>query len=120
MSPSRFFRIERDEDTLVAVTLREITSLADENLESELEQLERQLEQPHVKNLVIDFGQVSYLESCTLNTMVGLWKRVRMRHGKMALCNVSDLAREILEITKFDTLWPMLSSREEALTTVKS
>src|SRR3972149_1061948 len=107
MPPSKFFRVDRDGNTLIAVTLREITSLADEDLEEELEHLQRELEQPEVKNLVMDFGQVSYLESCTLNTMIGLWKRVRLCNGKMALCNVSSLAREILEITKFDPAWPI-------------
>ena len=31
-----------------------------------------------------------------------------------------EKAREILEITNFDKLWPMCSSREEALASVKS
>jgi hypothetical protein len=52
--------------------------------------------------------------------MVGLWNRVRMRGDKMAFCSVSDLAREILEITKSDKLWPMCCSREEVLASVKS
>jgi anti-anti-sigma factor len=120
MPPLKFFRVDRDGNTLIAVTLRDITSLSDEHLEEELEDLQRQLEQPDVKNLVMDFGQVSYLESCTLNTMVSLWKRVRLCNGKMALCNVSSLAREILTITKFDTIWPILASRDEALTSVRT
>ena len=120
MTASKFFRIERDGDTLVVVTLREITSLADENLQAELDSLQQQLESSGVTNLVIDFSKVDYLESNMLNTLVTLWKRVRMNHGKMVLCNISDVAREILEITKFDKLWPMLPSRDAAMEAVKS
>ena len=120
MSSSRFFSTEQDGETLVVSTLRDITSLADENLQAELEELERQLEEASVKNLVIDFCQVTYLESSMLNAMVILWKRVRTSGGKMALCNVSKLVREILEITNFDTLWPMLPSRDEAMESVRS
>ena len=120
MPPRKFFRIERDGDTLVVEVLREIPRLTDEDFEAELDHVEQELARPGLNNLVIDLFHVSYLESYTLNTMFALWKRVRMRGGKMALCSVPGLAREILEITNFDKLWPMCSSREEALALVKS
>ena len=120
MTTTRFFDLQQTEDTLVVVTLREITSLDDEDLDAELSGVEHRLDQPDVKNLVVDLGDVSYLESCTLNTIVSLWKRVRNRNGKMALCNVSELAREILQVANLDSVWPVLDSRDEALSTVRS
>jgi hypothetical protein len=50
--------------------------------------------------------------------MAALWKRVRGGGGKMAVCNVSETGREILQVTKFDTLWPIGPSRQEALKAV--
>jgi hypothetical protein len=44
-----------------------------------------------------------------------LWLRVRRCSGRMAFCNMSDHEKEILHITKADSLWSMCSSRKEAL-----
>ena len=38
--------------------------------------------------------------------------------GHIALCNASDVGREVLEIAKFDKVWPLVNSRAEALRTV--
>ena len=37
----------------------------------------------------------------------------------MAFCNVSNHEKEILQITRLDHLWPICSSRSEALAAVK-
>jgi hypothetical protein len=36
----------------------------------------------------------------------------------MAFCNVSDHEREILKVTKLDSLWTICGSREEAMQAV--
>src|SRR3972149_599969 len=102
MPPSKFFRVDRDGNTLIAVTLREITSLADEDLEEELEHLQRELEQPEVKNLVMDFGQVSYLESCTVNPMVGPPRPLVVAQVGERRRLLDGVEGRSLEITKFD------------------
>ena len=50
-----------------------------------------------------------------LGAMHTIWKRVSTCQGKMAVCNVSEVEREVLQISKFDMLWPIFNSREEAL-----
>jgi hypothetical protein len=47
-----------------------------------------------------------------------LWQKVRAGKGKMVLCNVSDVGREILHVSRFDTLWPICDSCEKALEAV--
>ena len=53
-----------------------------------------------------------------LELLVVLWKRVSARRGKIALCRVSEVGQEILRTAKFHTIWPIVDSREEALTKV--
>jgi hypothetical protein len=36
----------------------------------------------------------------------------------MAFCNLSPQEKEILRLTKLDSLWPICGSREEAMQTV--
>jgi anti-anti-sigma factor len=77
------------------------------------------LENGSIQNVVLDFHQTDYYGSTALGFFVKLWKRVRDRGGRMAFCGVSDLERDILKVTKLDGLWPICSSREEALKAVQ-
>jgi hypothetical protein len=38
----------------------------------------------------------------------------------MAICNVSEHEREILDVTRLSKLWPLCASREEALAVVRA
>jgi len=44
-----------------------------------------------------------------------MWQQISERGGMMAICNVSEMEREVLHVTRFDTLWPVCGSREDAL-----
>jgi len=62
--------------------------------------------------------KADYYGSTALGFFLKLRQRVRRWNGRMALCNVSDHEKEILQITKLDHLWPISSSRIEALEAV--
>jgi len=95
-------------------------SLIGDDLAYELTGLLEQFEQSDLRNAVIDLEKSSYFGTSMLQAMTAVWKRVRARGGKMALCNLSDTGHEILHVTRFDTLWPICSSRSEALQEVLS
>ncbi|OHB73167.1 MAG: hypothetical protein A2V70_18100 [Planctomycetes bacterium RBG_13_63_9] len=112
--------METEGNTLVVVPLGSVSSLAGESAKPELDSLLEQLEQGQIRNVVVDFLNVSYFGTIMLATMHTIWKRVRESGGKMALCNLSVVGHEILRISGFDTLWPICDSREEAMEAVRS
>ena len=118
MSEARIFSAEIVGDTLVVAPLTNVGSLAGEQVDFELNEFLGQLARPEVNNAVIDMQRCSYFGTAMLQVMTAVWKRVRTGGGKMAICNVSEVGREILEVSRFDTLWPVCSSRSEALRVV--
>jgi anti-anti-sigma factor len=72
-----------------------------------------------VKNVVLDFRRTDYFGTTALGFFLKLWKRIRDRNGRMALCNASEHEKEVLNLTKFDSLWPICTSREAAVRLVK-
>ena len=118
MKTPKIFRVETAADTLVVSPLREVTSLAEDDVQQELEGIVANLEKPEITHLVIDFAEVSYFGSSMLEAMRMLARRLREGEGKMALCNASTVVREILHITRFDTKWPIHDSRDAALAAV--
>src|SRR5206468_31246 len=73
-----------------------------------------------VKNLVMDFHRTNYYGSTALGFFVRLWKTISSRKGRMAFCNASEHEKEILKVTKLDSLWSICATREESLRIVQT
>jgi anti-anti-sigma factor len=115
MSELNIFDTEIQDATLIVAPRGDVSTLAGEDVHAELPRLLDQLQRPEIKHIVFDLKKASYFGSILLGAMSAMWGRVRAREGKMAVCNVSDTGKEILHVSKFDTLWPVCDSREEAL-----
>jgi anti-anti-sigma factor len=98
------------------VDLRELEY---ERIEAGAKEILELLNGTGIKNVVLDFGKTDNYGSTALGVFMKLWKRVSVRNGRMAFCNVSDHEKELLQITKLDHLWPICSSRSEALEAVQ-
>ena len=118
MSNPKFFRVEQQGDTLIFSAVGSMGSLVEDDVRDEWDLLLKQLDQHQAKNAIIDLGALDYFGSIMLELLVVLWKRVSSRHGKLAICKVSDVGREILQTAKFHTIWPIVDTREEALAAV--
>jgi len=118
MSTPKVFESTSDGSTLIVMPLSSVGSLAGENVNHELNDLVTRLDDSGLKHVVFDFAKVSYFGSSMLGAMHAMWKHVSAADGKMVVCNVSDVEREVLQVSRFDTLWPVYDSREEALAAV--
>jgi anti-anti-sigma factor len=114
------FEIERDERTIIVTPLADLRELDYEQIEAGATEVLTLLNQPPVKNVIIDFHRTDSYGTTALGFFVKVWKRVKSGHGNMAFCNVSDHEMEILKITKLDNVWPICSSREEALRVINA
>src|SRR3972149_2316548 len=115
MSKPTIFETEIENATLTVAPRGDVSTLAGEDVHTELLGLLDQLQLADVKHVVVDLKRASYFGSSMLGAMNALWSRIRSHGGNMALCNVSETGLEILQVSKFDTLWPICASREEAL-----
>ncbi|MCA9088513.1 MAG: STAS domain-containing protein [Planctomycetaceae bacterium] len=68
--------------------------------------------------IVFDLGQVRYFGSVFLALLLKCQKQVKPRGGVMVLCELNDLARDLLHTTALDTLWPIYDTRSEALESI--
>ena len=68
--------------------------------------------------LVLDFGQVSYINSSGLRVGLRLAKQCRASGRKFGICNLSRATRDIVAISGFDQVIPVFESRTRALNQV--
>jgi anti-anti-sigma factor len=112
------FAIEQQGETLLLVPQRDLSELDFPAMAEEQKVRLRVVNDPSVRNVVVDLGQIDYFGSTTLGLFTRLWVQVQHRHGHLALCNVSAHAKEILSVTGLAGLWPAYGSRESALEAV--
>jgi len=113
------FECQRDGATLIVIPTMDLRELNFQQIEVGAEDLLCQLREGVVKNVVLDFHRTDYCGSTALGFFVKLWKRVTDCNGRMAFCNLSENEREVLQVTKLDGLWPICSSRDQALAAVR-
>jgi len=65
--------------------------------------------------LVMDFSDVSYLNSMGLGVIGGTLKRVKKENGDLKLLNLSPAVRELLELTRLTKVFEIFDSEESAL-----
>ena len=72
------------------------------------------------KNVIVDFSNTTFIDSTTLGVLVGGVKRLRPTGGSLALVCTDDNITKIFEITGLDRVFPIHSSREDALTALST
>ena len=72
------------------------------------------------KQIVVDLSKATFIDSTTLGVLVGGVKRLRPAGGSLALVCTDENITKIFEITGLDRVFPIHSSREEALEAVRS
>jgi anti-anti-sigma factor len=113
-SPDAFTIERHGELTLVSATP------ALESLEFGLEEQVAELIMKPLRNqegplVVFDLSKIDYFGSIFLALLLRCWKLSLSQGGMMVLSGVSDRARELLRITSLDMVWPIYSTRQEAM-----
>jgi anti-anti-sigma factor len=65
--------------------------------------------------VIVDLRHMSHLGSTVLEWLVVIWKRVREKGGTLVLFKPTEVGREVLHLARFDTIWPIVDSVEEAV-----
>jgi anti-sigma B factor antagonist len=68
--------------------------------------------------LVVDLTKATFIDSTTLGVLVGGVKRLRPTDGSLALVCTDSSIIKIFEITGLDRVFPIHSSRDEALSAI--
>jgi anti-anti-sigma factor len=120
MSSRQFFRTDAIGDVMLLELRGAISSLADHTILNELDQIRQQRSEIGFKKLVVDLAQAPFFGSSLLELIRVLWNDVAAQGGKLVLCNPSAVGREVLEVSKFDKLWPLVDTRDEAIALLDS
>jgi anti-sigma B factor antagonist len=75
----------------------------------------RSLVSQGTKNIILNLASVTYVDSAGLGELVGLYTTAANRGSHLKLLNLQHRIRNLMEITKLYTVFPVFEDEREAL-----
>lgn len=66
-------------------------------------------------HLVVDLGEVTFLDSTGLGVLVGIYHRLRARSGSMTFVGANDRVRRVFHVTQLTKIFELHDSLEDAV-----
>ena len=104
-------RTKKEKHATVVSVKGKLDAVSSPEFEKELSELIGQGE----KDFIIDLGELAYLSSAGLRVILATVKRLKEKEGKLFLCALKDLVKEVFEISGFGAIIPVYDSVESAL-----
>lgn len=102
---------EEKNDILVCYMTGEI----DINTSPQVKKVFDKLVEAKRKKIILNFKDISYIDSSGLATLVEILKGLRSYGGRLKLTNLSTKVRSLFEITKLEKLFEIVFEEEEAV-----
>ena len=67
------------------------------------------------RSIVLHMGEVGFIDSSGLGTMVRSLTSIRRAHGDLKLCNVTEQVRKVLEMSRLTQVFDAHESEEKAV-----
>ena len=115
MNESKYVRAEQQGNVLVITPLFTYATFTEPHVASELNQVQEQVDSPATEQVIVDLGEIPYFGSTVLEWMAQLWKRVKVKGGRLAVVRPSNIGREVLAAARLERLWGIFTTRDEAL-----
>ncbi len=69
--------------------------------------------------LILDLGDLDYISSAGLRTILAVTKRLREKQGRLLLASLKSVVREVFEISGFSSIIPIFESVDAAISGLK-
>ena len=115
MNGPKYVRFDQQGDVLIITPLFTFATFTEPHVASEWVTVQDHIDSPRTRHVIVDLGEIQYFGSTVLEWMVQMWKRAKAKGGKLATCNASPIGREVLTAARFDLLWGIFGTREEAI-----
>jgi len=107
--------VKIEETRIGSVVVLDLNGRLDANTSGALEKTIKLLLEGGEKYFVMDFSRLDYISSAGLRILLMAAKKSNSSGGKVTLSCLKDHVREVFEIAGFTAIFPISSTREEAV-----
>jgi len=110
----------RKQDGVGVVNFTTSRILDQSNVQQLGEEFDELLDKHKLKKLVINFEKINYMSSAVMGKLVALHKKVKQNGGQLRLTNIAQSIYEIFEIMRFDQMFDIRETEDEAVVELMS
>ena len=107
-------RVKKQNDVAV-VGFATSRILDQSNVQQLGEEFDALIDQFKLSKIVVNFAGVTYMSSAVMGKLVGLLKKSKTTGGRLILCAIEDSIFEIFEIMRFDKMFEIRKTEDEAV-----
>lgn len=106
MSNAPLFALARADNAIILTPQRNLSEFEFPQIEAEAAEIRGQISRDGALIVICDFSKIDFCGSTALGVFTQLLMDARSRGGEMAFCNLSQSEKDVLKVTRLDTLWP--------------
>lgn len=103
--------VDKHDDTLVVLVDGRMDTISAPEFDSKTEELLKHGE----KSFVLDFGNLEYVSSAGLRSILVAAKKAKAAGGDLCCCNLQSMVKKVFDLSGFAAIIPVFDSVEEAL-----
>lgn len=98
----------------------ELSGIINSASSQDLRERLNQILEKGAKIVLVDFENVTFMDSSGLGALVLAFKTLRAANSKLVLCSINEQVRILFELTSMDKVFEIFSSQDEFYQTVLS
>ena len=105
-------RFEPYNDNIIVTLQGELDHHSSEEVRNRIDDM---LDRDNYKNLIFNFSGVNFMDSSGIGAVIGRYKKISLRGGKVCLTNVKPNVKRIFELSGMFKIISIYDDVEEAL-----
>lgn len=105
----------RKQDSVGVVNFTTSRILDQSNVQQLGEEFDELLDKHQLMKIVINFEKINYMSSAVMGKLVALHKKVKQMRGQLRLTDIAPSIYEIFEIMRFDQIFDIRETEDEAV-----
>ena len=111
----KLLKLDHSEGVLILRPTETASDSADQDIDTEMRTIALILSESQSPRVLVDLGGSTYYGSTIIGMIINFSRKVKAKHGLLALCNVSTEMRQILRVMKLESHLMMFEDEQVAL-----
>lgn len=107
-------RTKKEKNAIVVSIKGRMDAASSSDFEKQLSELMAKGE----KDFIIDFGELDYISSAGLRSILTMLKNLKEKNGGLLLCSLKDLVKDVFDISGLSHVIPICETVESALSQI--
>lgn len=110
-----YLKFDNDKEKLVVYMMGELDHHSAEEVRSKIDD---RLDRLGITKLILDFTNVTFMDSSGIGVVIGRYKKVCLRKGDICITNVSGAVKRVFELSGLFKIIKLYDNVEQALSNI--